>query len=93
MAITFKDAQKRVLEALSLLDSETADALIGAPPDDYKKLIGGMDGAFQMLWTLAISNGLKTKPEVKKMAGQAQIAMLTLLHYAYALGAKHGSGK
>ena len=91
MANQFKNAQQQVEQALALLDTETADQLIGQPPpEEYSTLIQGLNGAYQMLWTMAASNGLKQTPAVCKMGGQAQLTMLTLLHYAYALGLQAG---
>lgn len=89
----FEAAQKQVMTALGLLDQESADSIIGEPaPEEYKALVAGVNGAFQMLWILAASNGLKQKPEVKKMGGQAQLILLTLIHYAFALGVRYGRG-
>lgn len=75
-------------KALALLDSETADALIGKADEEYKALIQGMDGAHDMMFLMAIANGMKNTEEARKMAGQGKLAMVTLVHYAYALGVK-----
>jgi hypothetical protein len=86
----FEDAQAKVLDALALLDSETADGIIGEPPPEYGTLIQGMDGAHGMLFIMAASNGMKNNKATRQMAGQNKLAMLTLMHYAFALGVRHG---
>lgn len=93
MANAFQEAQKQVMQALALLDQAGADELVGESTEEYKTLVNGMNGAYQMLWTMVISNGLRTNQAVKKMGGQAQLTMLTLIHYAYALGIRQGKEK
>jgi hypothetical protein len=84
--------QAQVKRALRLLTSEKADEIIGEAPDEYGLLVRGIDGAHGMFWVMAISNGLNDTPQTRKMAGQSKLAMLTLIHYAYALGVRHGRG-
>lgn len=86
----FSKAQQKVEAALALLDSETADEIIGEAPEAYQTLIQGMDGAHGMMFVMAVGNGMKNSPQTRKMAGQGKLAMLTLVHYAFALGVKHG---
>jgi hypothetical protein len=88
----FAEMQKKVEAALALLDSETADAIIGEATDEYRTLIQGMDGAHGMMFVMAASSGMKNNAKTRQMAGQSKLAMLTLLHYAFALGVQHGRG-
>ena len=80
--------------ALALLDSETADEIIGSPPpEEYDILIQGVDGTFKMLWAMARGNGLRITPKTTKMGGQALMVLSTLVHYAFALGVRYGRGE
>jgi len=79
--------------ALKLLDSETADAIIGSPqPDEYGTLVRGVEGAYLMMWIMAKANGLKTTKATLKMGAQMVTILLTIIHYAYALGLRRGRG-
>lgn len=91
--MNFIEMQKKVEKALALLDSETADEIIGQAPEEYRILIQAMDGAHGMFWVMAVTNGMEDSEDTRRMAGQGKMAMLTILHYAYALGVKHGMGK
>ena len=85
------DAQRTVELALKLLDSETADEIIGKPqPDEYGTLIRGTQAAYNMLWMLAKSNGMQGTGSVLRMGAQALTILLTIVHYAYALGLRRG---
>lgn len=86
----FKQELEKVQAALALLDSETADAIIGETNEEHAKLLQGMEGAHGMMFIMGVSNGMKNTPEVRQMASQAKLAMLTLAHYAYALGKREG---
>ena len=88
----FQEAQKKAEAALALLDSETADAIIGEATEEYGKLIRGMDGAHDMMFVMAVSSGMANNEQTRKMSAQSKLVMLTLLHYAYALGVKQGRG-
>ena len=83
-------AQKQVEQALKLLDSETADGIIGTPPDEYGILVRGIQAAHTMLWMVAKGNGMRQSKAVLKMGAQALSILLTLVHYAYALGIRAG---
>jgi hypothetical protein len=76
--------------ALGLLDSETADAIIGEPGEEYGELIRGARSAMTMLWMLMKSFGVKESPKSLKGFSQAMVVVLTLVHYAYALGVRRG---
>lgn len=91
MATELNQARAQVERTLKLCDSETADALIGSPqPDEYGTLVRGTRAAYMMLWMLAKSNGMKETKTVLKMGAQAMTILSTIVHYAYALGIKHG---
>ena len=80
-----------VQQALKLCDTETADALVGNPqPDEYGALIKGAQGVYSMLWMLAKENGMQQTKAVLEMGGKGLLILLTLVHYAYALGVKKG---
>lgn len=88
--MNFSEAQKKAERALALMDSETADAIIGEQTPAYRTLIQGMDGAHNMMFVMAISNGMDNNGQTRALAGQGKLMMLTLVHYAYALGIKRG---
>ena len=88
-----KEAQAKVELALKLLDSETADKIIGSPqPDEYGVLVRGVEGAYHMLWMMAKGNGMRQTKASLKMGAQALSILLTIVHYAYALGLRRGTG-
>lgn len=85
------EAQKRVEVALQLLDSETADRIIGSPqPEEYGRLVRGVQGAYHMLWMMVKGNGMRQNKATLKMGAQALTILLTIVHYAYALGIRRG---
>ena len=85
------EIEEQVHKALKLCDSETADALIGEPqPEEYGVLVRGVRSAYQMLWMLAKSNGMQESKAVLDMGAKGLMILLTLVHYAYALGLKRG---
>lgn len=91
-----QDMQSEVQKALDLLDSEGADALIsnatssGQEPDEHKVLLNATKSLMGMVWALAKGNGMRETPQVMKMGAQALVTMMTLVHYAYALGVRKG---
>ena len=92
-----QEAQGDVEKALALLDSETADGIIAGislggekGPAEYPALIRGTQGAYQMLWSMALGNGMRRSKGTLKMGAQALTILLTLVHYAYALGVRAG---
>ena len=92
MATELNRERAQVERTLQLCDSETADALIGSPqPDEYGTLVRGTRAAYMMLWLLARTNGMKETKSTLKMGAQAMKILLTIVHYAYALGIKRGS--
>lgn len=94
-----KEAQAKVELALKLLTSESADKIIGSPlaldghlpePDEYGVLVRGVQGAYHMLWMMAKGNGMRQSQASLKMGAQALSILLTIVHYAYALGLRRG---
>ena len=93
MPTELNQARAQVERTLKLCDSETADVLIGSPqPDEYGTLIRGVRAAYMMLWMLARSNGMRETQATLKMGAQAMTILLTIVHYAYALGVRRGRG-
>jgi len=91
MATELNQARAQVERTLKLCDSETADALIGSPqPDEYGTLVRGVRAAYMMLWTLARSNGMRETKAILTMGAEMLTILLTIVHYAYALGLKRG---
>jgi hypothetical protein len=75
---------------LQLLDMDTADEIISEPTDEYNTLIQATSSAMAMLWAMMKSNGLHQTKETLQMGAQAMQIIVTLVHYAYALGVRHG---
>ena len=85
------EARAQVEEALQLCDSETADEIVGSPnPDEYGVLVRGVRAGYQMLWMMAVSNGMKKNTATLKMGAQMLSILLTIVHYAFALGVRRG---
>jgi hypothetical protein len=85
-----EEARQQVEAALKLLDSETADGIIGQAGEEYKTLVQGVRGVFAMLWAMFKSHGLRQNPDSLKVGGQGMAMLLTIVHYAYALGIQRG---
>lgn len=75
-----------ITKALALLTSDEADAIIGEPGDEYQVLIQGAEAMSQLLWALAVNNGVRKKKAVVKMWAQGQVMLLQLVHTAFAMG-------
>jgi len=91
METELNQARAQVERTLKLCDSETADVLIGSPqPDEYGTLIRGTRAAYTMLWMLARRQRDEGDKVTLKMGAQAMTILLTIVHYAYALGLKRG---
>lgn len=80
----------KVEEALSLLDSETADELVGEPDASYRALVQGVQAAVAMEWSAAKMHGLHQTSDMLRYGAQTLTILLTLVHYAYALGMRRG---
>ena len=85
------EARAQVERALQLCDSDTADTIIGSPPDEYGTLVQGVRAAYQMLWMMAVSNGMRKNTATLKMGAQMLSILLTIVHYAFALGVQWGT--
>ena len=79
--------------ALTLLTTDEADAIIGEPGDEYRALIQAAEAVPQLLWALALKNGVRKKQSVLEMWAQGQMMLLQLVHDAYALGVRRGRGE
>lgn len=75
-----------ITAALTLLTPDEADAIIGEPGDEYRALIQGAEAVSQLLWALAVKNGIRKKKSVLKMWAQGQVMLLQLVHIAFAMG-------
>ena len=82
-----------ITAALTLLTTDEADAIIGEPGDEYRALIQGAEAVPQLLWALALKNGVRKKQSVLEMWAQGQMMLLQLVHDAYALGVRRGRGE
>lgn len=77
--------------AMALLTSEKADEIIGAPEDgEYKTLIKGTEAIMSLSWAVNKTHGLRQNVASLKANAQAMAMVLTLVHYAYALGIERG---
>ena len=91
---TWDEAQQQSEAALKLLTTDEADGIIGEPqPDEYGVLIRGMKGTYQMLWAVAVRNGLRPTKQTQRMGSQLLMVMVTIVHYAYAAGIRRGRGE
>lgn len=79
-----------VQEALSLMDTETADNLIGKPSGGYNLLIKATEALSRMDFLRSVSGGMRNTKRNRKMAAQSMTVALQLVHYAYALGKRAG---
>lgn len=82
-----------ITAALSLIDHDEADAIIGEPGDEYRALVQGAEAVPQLLWALAVKNGIRKKKWVLEAWTQGQMMLLQLVHDAYALGVRRGRGE
>jgi hypothetical protein len=85
-----EDLRSQVEKALQLLDTETADAIIGSETEEYQTLIQGGQSLGTMLWAMMKQHGLRQNGRSLKHQAQFMAMLLTLIHYAYALGMRRG---
>ena len=86
-----EEARRQAEMALKLLDQETADGIIGQPPaDEYQTLVQGVRGVYAMLWAMFKMHGLRQNDASLKAGAQGMAMLLTIVHYAYALGIQRG---
>jgi len=90
--VTLETQQAAINEALALIGDYEADALVGNPnpPEEYGKLIRAGEALAQMVWAMAKANGARQNQQTLRMMAQAQVVLVTLLHKAYAVGARGG---
>lgn len=84
----------KVQAALSLLESEEADAIIadgGGPDEVYQALIQGANAIMSMHWSAMKGQGVRQSADALRMAAQAQMIVLDLVHKAYAAGVRRGN--
>ena len=88
------EAVERAQRALTLLNSETADAIIGSADEEYTILIQGTQGIMALLWgVLKQECGLRETPRGLLEHSKALLMITTLVQYAYALGIRRGEGR
>lgn len=95
MASELDAARGRVEAALKLLDSETADGIIGTSTGELQALEQGTQSALAMVWMMAVQScGIKTEKgkthPLQKAIAQATLMVVTMVHYAFALGMRQG---
>jgi ribosomal protein L30/L7E len=90
---SLEELQAEAEAALQLLDSETADAIIGEDTPEHRTLIRGTQAAMAMHYAMMKSLGLRETRQTLHRASQTMAVMLTLVHYAYALGIRRGRGE
>lgn len=89
---TVDEARRKAEAAMRLLDSETADTIIGEQTEEWKTLQDGAKGVMAMLWSMMQVYGVKQTPGSRKAMAQAILMVLTLVHTAYALGMRRERG-
>lgn len=77
-------------KALKLLDSETADQIIGEQTEEYRTLIQGTEALMTFQWMVMKGYGVRQSKDALKAQAQTLAMVSTLLHYAYALGIQRG---
>lgn len=96
MADQIKELGRQIEEALQLLDQETADEIIahdgGQAGEEHKTLVQGVRGACAMMWAMFKMHGLRQNKASLKAGAQGMAMLLTIVHYAYALGIRRGRG-
>ena len=86
-----RELEADVQGALQLLDQETADAIVGEEPGpEYGALIRGTQAVMGMLSGVLQQFGLRRNPAALRRQAQALTMLLTIVHYAYALGIRRG---
>lgn len=85
-----EELRAQVETALQLLDTETSDEIIGSETEEYRALIQGGQALGSMLWAMMKGFGLRQNDRTLKHQAQFMAMLLTLIHYAYALGIRRG---
>jgi len=80
----------KVFEALKLLTTEQADALIGEAPEQHGILIAAVQEEMGLLYALLCKRaGLRNNKRNQRLMSQAQLVLMQLVHFAFALGVSH----
>ena len=80
----------RLQEALSLIDPDEADRVIGESTPELKALHEGAESLAIMNWWMLQGSGAVEKEDLLQMQAQSQAVLLQLVHNAYALGMQKG---
>lgn len=80
----------RIGKALAILDTDTADGIIGQPGEEHRTLVQGTEAAIQMLWMAMKSQGAADSKRSQQFVAQTELMLLQMIHFAYALGIKRG---
>ena len=80
----------QVETALALLETETADGIIGEKTEEYDTLIQGANAVMAMNWAVMKTHGLRQSRPALKAGAQALTMVLQMVHFAYALGLRRG---
>lgn len=84
------EVNARLQAALKLLDTDSADQIIGEPGPGYGELIQGVEAAMQLLWAGIQGGGAARSQRVLSYVAKTQIFLLQMVHFAYALGIQRG---
>jgi len=85
-----KSELEKVEKVLALLDSETADEIIGEESEEYETLIQGTRAVSLMTWLVMKQHGLRETGKSLRSHANGMAMNLTLVHYAFALGLQQG---
>lgn len=86
------ELSEQVQEALGLLDTETADQIIGEQRPEYQTLIQAAQAIMAMNWSAMKSCGVRQNQNSLRYSAQTSAVVLDLVHKAYALGIREGRG-
>ena len=83
---------ERLQEALRLIGSDEADAIIGESVPELKALHEAAESLAMMNWWVAVGHApeLQVNDDALQLAAQGQAVLLQLVHNAYALGMRRG---
>jgi len=88
---TLEQVNTMIQKALDLIATEEADKVIGSPPpDEYKPIIQGVQAIMGLNWSIMRQHGLRQTKRSLDLAAKSMTMMLSLVHYAYALGIREG---
>lgn len=84
------EVNARIQAALALLDTDSADEIIGEPGSEHAALVQGVEAAIQLLWAGMQNCGARKSKKALGFTAKTQIILLQIVHFAYALGIKRG---